>query len=102
MLAMMVDYDLCCGLNMLREVNSFGDTCSVEILTIAILVQEIQNPMSHAIECARSLHLPPKSCECVELVYQVGICGEHGRSHLLLHSLLKLVLTMSHTLLLGF
>ncbi|XP_072073632.1 uncharacterized protein [Arachis hypogaea] len=57
--------------------------------------------MSHAIECARSLHLPPKSCECVELVYQVGICGEHGRSHLLLHSLLKLVLTMSHTLLLG-
>ncbi|XLU81391.1 hypothetical protein S245_004811 [Arachis hypogaea] len=35
---MMVDYDLCCGLNMLREVNSFGDTCSVEILTIAILV----------------------------------------------------------------
>ncbi|XLR53863.1 hypothetical protein S83_004535, partial [Arachis hypogaea] len=63
--------------------------------------REIQNPMSHAIECARSLHLPPKSCECVELVYQVGICGEHGRSHLLLHSLLKLVLTMSHTLLLG-
>ncbi|QHO53305.1 uncharacterized protein DS421_2g46760 [Arachis hypogaea] len=95
MLAMMVDYDLCCGLNTLREVNSFGDTCSVEILTIAILVQEIQNPMSHAIQCARSLHLPPKSCE-------VGICGEHGRSHLLLHSLLKLVLTMSHTLLLGF
>ncbi|XP_052113578.1 uncharacterized protein LOC127744858 isoform X1 [Arachis duranensis] len=77
MLAMMIHYDLCCGLNTLREVNSFGNSCSVEISTIAVLV------------------------ECIELVYQVGICGEHGGSHLLLHSLLKLVLIMSHTLLLG-
>ncbi|XLR18466.1 hypothetical protein S83_046378, partial [Arachis hypogaea] len=44
-------------------------------IKLRILIAVIQNPVSHAIQCARSLHPPPKSRECVDIgVLKLGIC----------------------------